>query len=770
MAEDDVELDIGLKLDDQILASYDKLLGNISQKTQDAIQHTLDNLKGAVSKSWGQFPFASMHTSIGSRVAEQMFLTSLANDLQKQGFDKSSNEFKAALLNAQYASSFPDPVQRYRRMQAQGYKKAAELTAPGTDLGNLIQQDWEFLSLPWSRNYVTTEKRTSYKREDLEKLHVPQLKEIARDEGLKVKSRVRKDELIDILAEHTNTANTYVDFNSMRKMRNLLLEKQMEFAGKLSVEDLEAKVAAGEGRWKLPYGPHREDNFEPINKALETIEDKSLKAGKNFEGWGHALKGTLGIITAIGSTAAKLAGTAIGTAVVVNKAAEAYTTNVAASMDKRRGFLGMSLTDVAETQVAGRSVGLGTDAIFNEIEKLSSQREEYLKLGKGLDPLYSSLQGTFNILTGEKDSYKAYKAMADKLYKDLKGKSEDKQKEALMLLEKQGLGSMSYLVGAMLSNKDLAKEYSAPSEFFKVTYNPYREGAYSDAELLTPQIAKLNESLKASYAQMSKDWMDAFGVPFKGWWDETLKSKVIPWFETMIAYTSAEAKNERTIGSAVRKTVSARNKAIKDDDSASSWWDYTYAQFNTAHFPAIRKGSRTEARLALPAMAPGSKHTPNSASSVEATWNSYKEFAEMPDTAFKGNTAAIAMRNRLRDYIKRVTDSALDGILTDRSADVADTMLLQGARLAGYSSEGAEYASQLIDKMLEKGAKNTDNSKIIEALTKIAANTSNMSEFFNDPDVKYLFQTYGGVGFPQQIQQVYQAQRGYNVPTNINRQ
>lgn len=753
---DDIELDIGLNFDDQIVASYDRLIKSLTQKTQAAILETLDNVKGAVSKKWGEFPFASMHSKTGGAlIAEKAFLTSLAVDLQKQGYDKSSNEFKAALLNAQYASAFSDPIQRYRRMQAEGYSSAAALTAPGTALGKTIQQDWEFLRSSWARDFVVSEKMNGLKREELEKLHIPQLKDLAKEQGLKVKSKTRKDDLIDALIQRSNESDTHIDFGGMRKMYNMLLEKQMLFAGKVSVEDLEAKVAAGEGKWKLPYGPHREDNFEPIIKGLDTIDSKAGKAKKSFEAWGHALKGALGAITAIGSTALKIGGAIVGAGAVAYRASESMVLNSAASMDKRRGFLGMSLTDVAETQVAGRSVGLGEGTIFSEIEKLSSQREEFLKLGKGLDPLYSSLQGTFGILAGEKDPYKAYKAMADKLYSDLKGKSEDDRKEALMLLDKQGLGGMAHLVGAMLSNEGLAKTYETPSAFFKTEYNPYREGAYGEAELLTPQIAKLNESLKASYTQMAKDWETAFGVPFKSWWNNTLINTIIPWFEKIAWLRSDEAKNERTIGKAVHASVADRNKAIEAyaGEYQSKWAGWyqrpRHDLFVTNTLPTDKSGSWV--------------YAPYEGKKSEQIWNFYNKFAESKVDI--NDVDDLKRRDRVRRMIKTLdSETGLSKLLTNKEFNAADVVLYQAMDLGARSEEGMKAFNAIVNAMLETGSKHAGTEKILEALNKIAENTGNMTEFLKDSDVQHLFMTYGGKGFAEQMQ------HSYSTPTDINRQ
>ena len=780
MAEDDVELDIGLKLDNQILASYNNLLGSISQKTQDAIQHTLDNLKGAVSKSWGEFPFASMHTSIGSKVAERMFLTSLAADLQKQGFDKSSNEFKAALLNAQYASSFPDPVQRYRRMQAQGYKKAAELTAPGTALGNLIQQDWEFLRSPWSRDYVTTEKRSGYKREDLEKLHVPQLKEIARDEGLRVKSRVRKDELIDALTVHTNTANTHVDFGGMRKMHNLLLEKQMEFAGKVSVEDLEAKVAAGEGRWKLPYGPHREDNFEPIlkdlnsiDKELDKINDKTDKTGKSSNKWNERLKAVLGGLTAIGSvigTVGATVGAAVGTGAVAYKLAERTTLATAAANDRRRGFLGMTSADDAATQVAGMSVSLGPRAIFDDIAKLSTQRENFLKFGKGLDPIYSSLQGTFNILTGTENPYLAYKEMVDKLYKGLRNASPEIRQQSLMLLDNQGLNTISHIVGAFLSNPELAKEYDyTPSKLFRVEPNKYREGAVSTAEIQTARIAGLNESLKKSYGQMSTDFEEAFGLPFKAWWEETMENKVVPTFQKIAAavkpftdhfFRSEEQKKAdaeeavtdwaalvlfQTFGEEHKK----RLKLINDRQEWRAGFQYKAPKKGT--FPVSGfTGTRWEAML-----------TPGRAGKgAQAFWDDFSLIAK-DDTQLPEKAAGV--RRRVQQMRETLIENGLFRFLDNTKADEADVPLMQAMQLGAYSDKGLEQFNNLVNAMINTAGANIDLSEVVTVLQNIEKNTGKTDQVLENEYLKAYILSYGGLPMYQRMEEALNTYKNQNI-------
>ena len=98
-----------------------------------------------------------------------------------------------------------------------------------------------------------------------------------------------------------------------------------------------------------------------------------------------------------------------------------------------------------------------------------------------------------------------------------------------MLMNKAGLGSASSIVGSFLSNPEYAKKYKTPSALFDLTVNPWY-GAYGKAEALTPDLTKLNESIKASYTQMATDWENTFGVKFKSYWDNFLKEKVVPFF------------------------------------------------------------------------------------------------------------------------------------------------------------------------------------------------------------------------------------------------
>lgn len=326
-------------------------------------------------------------------------------------------------------------------------------------------------------------------------------------------------------------------------------------------------VDAGLGRWIDPDKEHTADNFELINDELEKIEDNSNKSEKTFTGWNDTLKNVLGTLTAIGS----LTGIA-KTFEIAYGASEQGTVQAGTSLPRTRAFLGMSALDVLAAQNASQSVGLGKDAIYNEIADLSNKREEYKLLGQGLDALFPSLSGTFdNIMSGD-NPYEAYKSIIKELYGTLQGADDDTRAQALMLLDKQGLGSASYIIGSFLSNPTLAAEMgNDPTKLFSLLENPYR-GSYGRGEALLPDIVQLNESIKASYNQMYEDWEEAFGLPFKGWWNKTLINTVVPWFEKMLSYASPEERKKRSEESGYKLATAAIDavdpkKALRNDQT-----------------------------------------------------------------------------------------------------------------------------------------------------------------------------------------------------------
>ena len=496
MAQDDIELNIGVNFDENEFSNaFAKTLDNLQTQTKQYVAGALDEMKGAASKIWGQLPYYSMHdTGSGNANATKAFLASLAKDLQ--GLDTNSAEFQSAMMNAAYKSSIPDAMQRYHQMLSQGFMRQADLTHPDTVLGKTIETDYALMSQPWSRDFIRMGPPGNLKEEALRQLSKGELYNKAKELGLKGLSGANKDELIGAIQQKVNSPGAYVDFGGMR-----------EYA-----------VEAGLGKWIDPEKEHTADNFELINDELEKIEETSDKTERNFLDWHDTLKGVLGTLGAIGG--------AVGLVAKINAVAEKTTLSAASAIDKRRGFVGMSALDELRTKVASRAVGMGEDAVSNEIYSMSANIEQYKLFGQG-DALPPALLGIFDNLMSSDDPYKVYTEALDEIYGNLQNADEPTKRRWLMLLNKAGLGSASNIIGQFLSNPDYAKTYKTPSALFSLTSNPYY-GAYEQAEQLAPALAKINESIKASYAQLALDWENTFGVEFKDWWDKFLKNLVVP--------------------------------------------------------------------------------------------------------------------------------------------------------------------------------------------------------------------------------------------------
>ena len=316
------------------------------------------------------------------------------------------------------------------------------------------------------------------------------------------------------------------NFIKSRKNKAGVKEAYVDFAGMRDYA-----VDEGLGQWIDEDMPHTADNFELINDELEDIEEKTDKTKKTFTEWGDSLKGVLGVLTAIG-------GVAIGGVIKIASNAEKGTIDAGGSLSKQRAFIGMSALDEMRTKVASKSVGLGEDAIRDEIYSMSSNIEQYKLMGQG-DALPSALLGIFNNLMSADDPYDAYLKSADQIYKELSGMDKDQRRQWRMLMHKAGLGSMSDLVGQFLSNPEYAQKYKTPSALFSLESNPYYN-VYANAETMLPDIAKLKASLQASYNTLYTTWEETFGIKFTTWWDKVMKDKVVPWFQQILGYLSSD--------------------------------------------------------------------------------------------------------------------------------------------------------------------------------------------------------------------------------------
>lgn len=655
MAENDIELSVGIKIDDaQFTNEYQSKLSKLSKATQTQIQGAMDEISGPAAKQWGTLPFAGMHDpNSGNAIATQAFLSSLSRDLQGAGY--SGISYESALINATYRSSMADPMQRYHRMLAMGLTQQADLTHPDTALGKTIETDYALMSQPWSRDFIKT---TSYK-------------------GQK---------------------RSYIDFAGMR-----------DYA-----------VDAGLGRWIDEDGGNTANNFELINDELEKIEDKSVTSKKTFSDWNDTLKGVLGTLTAIGS----LAGI-VKTFEVAYKASEAGTVAAGTTLDKRRAFIGMSALDELKTKVASKSVGLGEDSIKNEIYTMSGNIEQYKLMGQG-DALPSALLGIFDNLMSAEDPYSVYTQSADEIYKQLQGADAQTRRRWLMLMNKAGLGSMSSLVGQFLSNPEYAKQYGTPSALFNLKSNPYY-GVYPEAETMLPQISQLNESLKASYSTMYKDWEKAFGLPFKEWWDATMKDKVIPWFEKIISFlglnlspAEKEAANAVTDLSMILLSSdrdSAIAKAVAKNDAIAAVPGYKAQTGPLAYHSAW--GSWFGGQVNQTGRA------------ANAIWTLYGQVADYSDEEINSisdprqRTATRNAIERIRKMRKKLENVGLSHFLEDTKSENIDTYLLRAMQVGAYSNSPNWESNfdSYIDSILKLGLRGQTDDKIIALLETIAANT-----------------------------------------------
>lgn len=764
---DEAELDIGIKFDEeQFTSAYNRFLSRLSQSTSTFIQAAMDDMKGAAAKSWSTLPFNQMHTSTGNRYATAAFLPSFAEDLKKMGLSQSSEAYNSALMSATYRSSIADVAQRRNFLQAQGMNTLS----PDSVYERVLNTDYTLMSQPWARYFLKTHKHKGIDEEELKKLKVSELKSKAATMGLNLGSKALKADYISAIVEASQKATATFDFAGMR----------------------EEAVKTGLGRWIDPEGKHTAENFELLEKTedeIEKINNKSKETKQTFSDWSDILKGTLGTLTALGKVTVKAAGVGL----IVEKVAEKTVENAAKSMDSRRGILDMSVSDVLETKVAGKAVGLSEDTIFNDIEKLSSNRAEYLTLGKGLDPLYSSLQGTFDILATEEDPYERYKKMVSRVYSDLKGADAATRQRDLMYLDKQGLGSIAYLAGAFLSNPELAKQYSDdPIKLFALRYNPYREGAYGRAEQINAEMQPLKESIKTSYTELADLWMESFGTPFLGWWDKFLQNQVIPWFSKATKKPTEQEEFETgaavwalTNSSKIDAIVSDRNRVIKSNTWGKNvaalggeYWGMPFWDMGTHTMSYRNDDPRAPYYITPKTKLPrwskehdylndwfgGIKAT--TAEGVQAQWRLFEKFAhDYKEKDFEGRPDLLAVWKRAKEITSLYKDKALDDILLDKQFDFADIPLLKYAQMALFG-ENVRYGDKTFNSMdvlkamvedaLSKGIYGantvTGDDRLVELMTKLNLNAEQMRAIMETESMRAVFENVGGIDYYKERQ------------------
>ena len=694
MAENDIELSVGVKLDEaQFTNEYSSFLNKTAAATKTQIDSAFDSMSGPATKNWGELPFFGMHDSHeGNKYATQAFLASLSRDLKASGMDtsRSSLSYQSALINAAYRSSIPDPMQRFHMLQSQGLMQEADLTHPDTSLGKAIETDYALMSQPWSRDFIKTTKVRGEKR-------------------------------------------SYIDFAGMR-----------DYA-----------VDAGLGRWIDEEGGNTADNFELINDELDKIEDKSKSSEKLFLSWGEALKGVLGTLTAIGAVA--------GIAAKINAVSERGTIEAGTTLDRRRALIGMSAIEEVRTKVASKSIGLGEDSIKNEIYNLSETRERFKMFGQG-DVLPQALLGVFDALTSTDTPYDAYVQSADQLYEALKNEPDDNARSRiLMLMNRANLGSMSSLVGAFLSNPKLAEKYGTPSKLFELESNPFRN-VYENAEVILPDLTKLNESISASYKTLELEWEKQFGKPFKDWWNSTLQTTIVPWATRLMRIFSGEATPEDTanvfVASFPAKVGAAqtnRNMQLTnmDKDTAKA-----FTKIADAQEKALGKvEGKHAANSTLPNIFPEDPFTftglaLGKAISVNAVWKDITKFAGNYDKQLQQITDPVARRDvwdtgRKAAYmVDKLRETGLYRILENGTYDAADQYILRAIQLGeqtpirnGNFDEFYKNFDASIDALLNLTNPNKD---ILDKLTEIASNTEALNILKNDPQAVSALESVWG--------------------------
>lgn len=504
-------------------------------------------------------------------------------------------------------------------------------------------------------------------------------------------------------------------------------------------------VDAGLGKWIDEDKEHTSDNFELINKELEDIEENSDKADSIFKNWGEDLKGALGTLTAIGSTLAKLGLAALGTAVAVTEKSEKGVYEAAGTLDRRRAYVGMSALDELAAQVASQSVGLGKDAITNEIINMSSNREKYQLLGEGLNALYPSLTGIFDNIMSSENPMDTYKSILKEVYDNMRGADQDTRAQTLMLLESQGLGSAAQIIGAMLSNEGLAAQLGHdPTALFSLKSNAYY-GSYEKAESMLPDLVKLNESLQASYTQLYTDFTEYFGKPFKEWWDAVLKEKVIPWFEKFIEFTGVGksdawktvdetyAEIALLVGIQGQKNggLTLRNKAIKDaEDSELAYSGYLIPRqlyLGNADWNAKLAGDMFQ----------------KSGGKAKSVWKDYLAIAAESTVGMTGTAKDTQARI---DYMtKRIKETGLDTFLENSANERVDKYLLEALQTGAIGDEGWQKTfDDYINKVLGIGAEGDIYNKILAVLEDIAGNTATREELFKKDDLWLIIENVYG--------------------------
>lgn len=688
---DDVELDIGVNLDEtKFTSSFQNFLTSLKTETAVALEDALNHVKGSAAKNWGSLPYQTFHTQDGAGYASKAFVPGFAADLKDLGIKKNSTFYEASLLSAAYRSSVPDPQHRANLLQSYG----RNAPTPDSNIERVLNTDYELLSMPWSRAFIRQSRNGTVKA------NFADMREYAVEQGV----------------------GRWIDPEEEHKADNFeLIEEALR-----STDKSEKNQAT--------------DNFEFINDTLEDINDNSEKSEKVFRGWNDTLKSVLGTLTAIGGS------TAIsGTLKAVYTKSEKETTEAGTTLPRTRAYLGMTPVDVLETKVAGRAVGLGEDTVYSEISTMSNAREKYKLLGQGLDALFPSLSGIFdNIMSGE-DPYEVYKGIIKELYTQLKGADRDTRSRALMLMHEQGLGAAADIVGTYLEHPEMGDD---PTKLFSLTDNPYY-GVYKSAETLLPDITKLNQSLDASYKEIYKTFETAFGLPFKGWWDDVMKEKVVPWFQKFADLFGKEEESPAEAeagdamleaGMAVIATDKDRKQTIENQSGtlklSQGDWSFKVHElpFKTLNQWASQDYSQNKGEVFKAAWGRMEDILDYSPADISKSFNKNKDLTKEQKAA--SIKAALDTQSRLQYMRDRLDDTGLLSFITNRKTEDVDKLIMLSVQQGLYGGENwQEQFDSFIENALKVGSSGSNmDEAILEALNKIVNNTEAAKSLLDEKD------------------------------------
>lgn len=271
----------------------------------------------------------------------------------------------------------------------------------------------------------------------------------------------------------------------------------------------EASVFMGEGRWIDPNGPHNAENWERTKKSEKEVE-------KSSKGWLENLRNVGGNLAKIYTLYKLISETVKAIKKFDEKAVESIAEG-AADLPNRRYYAGYGVRGSLDNQSASNAIGISKGAIDSDVIAFSSKRGQMSLLGKGFDLLPAAILGQYQNMMQEGDAESAWWNTLDAVASRYNGASA-KEKEQLQKLLDDTLGKSATEVLAFSRNTGI------PISEIRTRRPNSNWGAYDYAEQLNFELKKVQEDIKASYMALYEAFESAFGIPFRNWWAELLKS------------------------------------------------------------------------------------------------------------------------------------------------------------------------------------------------------------------------------------------------------